>query len=209
MRDRVLDIAKGIGILLVMFAHINGGPVNRQIYLFHMPLYFYLAGAALNYSRGGFRLSQRIRTIVVPYFVFSLLSFLYWWQVESKLRPIHEDPIFNGWLGGLDSIAQQFANIFLSVSYKDAFLYNVVMWFLPCLFVLQEMYALLHRYARKYEGIIIVLLALIYFYLEPHVPNLPWCFEISVVALPVFWLGRLTFTRVRDANIILGGYLLL
>lgn len=52
MRDRSLDIMKGIGILLVVFAHVyhNSG----LIYLFHMPLFFILSGAAMTYSKSGF-----------------------------------------------------------------------------------------------------------------------------------------------------------
>lgn len=46
-RDKSLDIMKGIGILLVVFAHVyhNSG----IIYQFHMPLFFILSGAAMTY----------------------------------------------------------------------------------------------------------------------------------------------------------------
>lgn len=47
-RDSQLDILKGIGILLVVFAHVCH---SDFIYLFHMPLFFFLSGAALNYSK--------------------------------------------------------------------------------------------------------------------------------------------------------------
>lgn len=44
-RDSVIDIAKGIGIFLVVFGHVPL-PMDliTPIYLFHMPLFFFLSG---------------------------------------------------------------------------------------------------------------------------------------------------------------------
>lgn len=41
-----IDACKGIGILLVVLGHVtdSGGLLNRSIYLFHMPLFFFLSG---------------------------------------------------------------------------------------------------------------------------------------------------------------------
>lgn len=89
MRDRSLDIMKGIGILLVVFAHVyhNSG----LIYLFHMPLFFILSGAAMTYSKSGFSLKKKAKTLLIPYFLFSLLCFVYWALIESKFRPLPDD----------------------------------------------------------------------------------------------------------------------
>lgn len=45
-RDAVVDIAKGIGILLVVYGHLKN-PFNPFIYAFHMPLFFFLSGFLL------------------------------------------------------------------------------------------------------------------------------------------------------------------
>jgi fucose 4-O-acetylase-like acetyltransferase len=55
-RDDLLDITKGIGIMLVILGHIiQGNYINfdqniffRIIYSFHMPLFFFISGAVLN-----------------------------------------------------------------------------------------------------------------------------------------------------------------
>lgn len=40
-----LDIAKGIGIILVLVGHISkNDEINRFLYLFHMPLFFIISG---------------------------------------------------------------------------------------------------------------------------------------------------------------------
>ena len=51
MRDELLDVLKGLGIILVVFAHVNKGVPSQIVYLFHMPLFFFLAGSAHVYSK--------------------------------------------------------------------------------------------------------------------------------------------------------------
>lgn len=44
-RDLTIDIAKGICIFLVVLGHChNAGFIRHYIYLFHMPLFFFLSG---------------------------------------------------------------------------------------------------------------------------------------------------------------------
>lgn len=64
-RDPNLDIMKGIGILLVIFAHIfhNSG----IIYQFHMPLFFILSGAAMTYSSSRYSFKKKFKTLLIPY----------------------------------------------------------------------------------------------------------------------------------------------
>ena len=50
MRENNLDIAKGIGILLVVLAHVLQSKVETFIYIFHMPFFFFISGMTLYYS---------------------------------------------------------------------------------------------------------------------------------------------------------------
>lgn len=86
-----IDIARGIGILLVVYAHAARGlvlsavlpsqgwpiTVDTIIYAFHMPLFFVLAG--LNIERGVGRgrrdfIVNKLQTIAWPYFLWSLIQ---------------------------------------------------------------------------------------------------------------------------------------
>src|ERR1700722_19199016 len=83
-----VDTARGIGIFLVVFAHdlrglklIGRSPLATQVdqfvYAFHMPLFFFLAGLFATHSarRGAASLlSDKLRTIAYPYFLWSLLQ---------------------------------------------------------------------------------------------------------------------------------------
>lgn len=86
-----IDIARGIGIILVVYAHAARGlvlsavlpaggwsvDVDTVIYAFHMPLFFVLAG--LNIERSVARgrtafIVNKLETIVWPYFLWSLVQ---------------------------------------------------------------------------------------------------------------------------------------
>lgn len=51
-RETYIDIAKGIGIILVVIGHLHG--INHIIhdffYLFHMPLFFIISGYLYNHK---------------------------------------------------------------------------------------------------------------------------------------------------------------
>ncbi len=83
-----VDAARGIGIVLVVFAHdvrglelVGTSPlatrVDRLIYAFHMPLFFFLAGLFASQSvRRGARafVTDKLRVIAYPYLLWSLLQ---------------------------------------------------------------------------------------------------------------------------------------
>ncbi|HDZ1501741.1 TPA: acyltransferase, partial [Klebsiella pneumoniae] len=92
MRESWVDYAKGIGILLVVFGHVNRGLqaagiimpsklyhlVDSIIYSFHMPLFFFLSGLFFIKSiekKGKLLLFiDKFKTIAYPYLVWSLLQ---------------------------------------------------------------------------------------------------------------------------------------
>lgn len=93
-----LDIAKGIGIILVIMGHTIF-PVHEAISIFHMPLFFFLAGITLKvYPDFEQFLLRKIDRIFIPYVFFSLLS----WIVARIVG--YEGSIFNGPLWFLQSL---------------------------------------------------------------------------------------------------------
>lgn len=73
-----IDTAKGIGILLVIFAHINTGIVAKWIYSFHMPLFFFLSGYVFRVKDNfGLFFKKKVRSIIVPYFCLGVIMVLF------------------------------------------------------------------------------------------------------------------------------------
>ena len=184
-RDQRLDIMKGIGILLVVFAHVFHK--SGIIYQFHMPLFFILSGAAMIYSKSGFSLKKKAKSLLVPYFVFSLISFVYWALIESRFRPMHDVAIFDDGIG-LNVKLQQFANIFTAINCRSAFIYNIVLWFLPCLFMAELVYSKIKD--KKVEWAIDIACIIVCYVAVSSSNGLPWCLGEAVVAVPLLSLGN-------------------
>ena len=82
-----LDLAKGIGILIVMLGHFPfyGEPhISIQLYdfifSFHMPLFFIITGIIFGYSRKWEKQTfkelfiKKLKTIIYPYFMLSVIA---------------------------------------------------------------------------------------------------------------------------------------
>ena len=82
MKQRVgyFDIAKGIGIILVVAAHIEYMPLGLREYIvtFHMPAFFVISGMLMHLTKEAERkvkplLAHKSKRIFLPYLVFSLI----------------------------------------------------------------------------------------------------------------------------------------
>jgi fucose 4-O-acetylase-like acetyltransferase len=103
-----VDVARGVGIVLVVAGHVLGGlidagitpetdwfrPALLTIYLFHMPLFFFLSGLFIvaRIDRGQERFLREIaRGIVWPYFLWGLLQTLVAYLASNYTNtPIHD-----------------------------------------------------------------------------------------------------------------------
>lgn len=72
-RDTEIDVAKGIGILLVVACHANFAPLSPGRF-FHMPLFFFLTGYLSSFEAGlGKMIGRKLRSLYVPFVVTELL----------------------------------------------------------------------------------------------------------------------------------------
>ena len=65
------DIAKGIGIVLVVWGHSSlPFEFRKWVYSFHMPLFFILSGYFYKSQKYGFTdfFLRKLRTLIIPYF---------------------------------------------------------------------------------------------------------------------------------------------
>jgi polysaccharide biosynthesis protein PslL len=70
-----IDVARGIGISLVIFGHLNDGTFLRNwIYLFHMPFFFFLSGYLHKVTTDYFGfVDKKFKHLMVPYFSYLVL----------------------------------------------------------------------------------------------------------------------------------------
>jgi hypothetical protein len=98
-RIEALDIAKGIGIILVIIGHMSSSYLRDWIYSFHMPLFFILSGICFKTEKyPSFLpfLRQRVRTLAIPtlalYFIILLLETLTGikgFDLQQQLKGVH------------------------------------------------------------------------------------------------------------------------
>ncbi len=183
-----LDAAKGCGIIFVVMGHITTDPLlSRFISSFHMPLFFFLSGVAFNFARKEQFIRRHARSLLTPYFVFALLSFLYWFILERHFRPVNLDP------------ASAFLNIFFAQGGK--YIFNSVLWFLPCLFVVEAAFYLIHKKipskaATAAAALACLGLALVLSGAEPFTRfklpiRLPWLLDCALAGIFFYALGSL------------------
>lgn len=198
-RDVLIDITKGLGILLVVLAHTYSGGLQDIIYYFHMPLFFVLTGCALTYSKtNDIKWKRLFKGILVPYLVFSLFMFVYWSLIESKFRPIHDGNVIP-WLSNIISFkTQQFVNIFIAMDSQDAFIYDIVLWYLPCLLMCRILYSKINKTKYPLVGVTVLACAGIVLSNILNI-SLPWCLELSFVALPFIFLGHKFYTKLSES----------
>ena len=100
VRDTYIDIAKGIGMLLVIYGHLaeRSDFLRIIIYSFHMPLFFIISGYYFN-AQADFRavLKKGLKQIVAPAYLFLVLDFLLInHNDDQKLKNIVNSLIFRG-----------------------------------------------------------------------------------------------------------------
>ena len=74
-----VDIAKGIGIILVFLGHFNiPDTLRAEIYTFHIPLFFFLSGVVFNGHKPINRfLGDEAKRMIVPYYCWAFFYFVF------------------------------------------------------------------------------------------------------------------------------------
>lgn len=192
-----LDAMKGMGIILVALGHVSLiEPLNTVIYAFHMPLFFFISGYLFFFSRKERFIIRRLKSLLTPYFIFSLLSFCYWTFLERGLRGQTSIPVFDPLL-----------NIFTGQGGNEGYVFNVVMWFIPCMLTTQLVFYIGERFIQNryfLAAAVILLSAAGYLYSQFFSFRLPWCLDSMSMALPFYALGYMLAGKEKLSSVSKG-----
>ncbi|MFY9201664.1 MAG: acyltransferase family protein [Methanosarcina flavescens] len=193
MRLRWIDALKGIGIILVVFAH-HKLPVALDTYIFsfHMPLFFFISGLLFDFwkyaSSAANFVKKRFRSLIVPYFGFALLTCLFYLLLDTWYQP---------GITNIDFFKASPAENIHSIVYALGPLisYNPPLWFLTCLFITELLF---YGFAKRYytePGKLIFWLTAVgvmgYLY-SVYVPfRLPWNADVALTAVVFYGAGNL------------------
>ena len=187
-RVSYIDIAKAIGIFIVILGHVAsvGTPLKTFLYTFHMPLFFMLTGMTYKWPADGTwsstkkRIARNTGILLVPYILFAL--------IYSKLSFCNLAFIgYSSWhtlrmAGSLSSL-----------------------WFLMALFMSHVyLLALFKVLPKKYVGnpILLIITALLFLaigYLLPYGGKYgyPWMTNVAFVGAAFIFMGML-FRKLGD-----------
>ncbi len=148
-RISYLDMARGIGMVLVVMGHVTyiSPGVRHFITAFHMPLFFLISGMLLDIKKEeeksySWLFWKKLQRIMIPYVVFSMASF-----VMESVRV---------WAKGLDEW-----NVVLRQLFQSCCLQGVsTLWFLPAL-LMSELLFIGIRKKNNHIGTILVCLAIV------------------------------------------------
>lgn len=172
-----IDIAKGVGILLVLWAHLYVCDyVHSAIYLFHMPLFFFISGMFYRNPTGcKVYVQKTLRKYVYPY-AFFLLAFIPLTLILEVLE--------NG--GGKIEFVKMFS----------ATTTNKPLWFLMVLCAMNVIYSALHRLPAMRHAVCLLLFAAAY-YCVCYGVHVPPVFCRIGLSLLFYWLGHLYSSQSR------------
>ncbi len=189
-RKEYLDIAKGIGILLMVLAHcpLVYNPIKQWIYSFHMPLFFFVAGMVWNKSshekRGFFTwkfLYDKVLRLIIPCFIWGIVYLIIDAVMKRSFSPRYFAYLVYGSQAGFRKAGSLSS-----------------LWFLPCMFLSVCAFEIIQQTIAKLKrGIwvlccVSVVFAVIGLFL-PHLSNgYPWSLDVAFLGVAFMIWGYLT-----------------
>lgn len=187
------DIARGIGIILVVFAHTLVPKLREAftgvefvwifIYNFHMPLFFFVSGwlfekGIKRYTDKGRFIVGKARLLMLPYLVFSLFAYAIIF-VSMKIPALAS--VLSGGGYGSPTLKDMALGILFYLGHVDQHL-----WFVYSLFIVFTLNILLGR-VMKSKITLVVLLAL---YVSKAFVTYPAILDYTAADLVFFSLAR-------------------
>lgn len=200
-RYKYLDIARGIGLMLVIISHSCG--LSHYLINFYIPLFFLVSGYIYKEGRSyGENISRKAKRLLIPYFGYSALLFAFYAAIRRNASEILESAF---------GIVYSRYCLYDTTQFADnRYLFTVAngaMWYLTAFFAASLVYHLVIDRclaSKKFlAGCAAVLLAVTMALAELPI-LLPWSLDLACVGTLFLivgtFLGRAKFFE-RDWNI--------
>ncbi len=201
-----VDVAKGIGILLVIFAHVClKEPLLTVIYSFHMPFFFIMAGMMYNrekYTSFKAFMKSKVKSLVIPYLIFCLIGILYAATVTLAGCAMHKKTLYDLWVLLYRSL---YSVVWAPYSHRYFGSFNVPMWFVPCLLAVFILYYFASKYIKN-KWLLAGVAAVVSFagwlsessLIPVDFSFLPWNLGSALFSFGFFTFGNLISPYVRE-----------
>ncbi len=190
-----IDAAKIIAMFLIVLSHTIAYSEQLQwlykyVSSFHVVLFFTISGLTFytkKYHNYKEFFIKKFKSIMVPYFVFAVLFLIPLYMFgNSAAQDLGRTDIDIG-------VTKSIVGIFYGNGHDNYLRQNSALWFLPCLFVVENVYYFIEKLKTKKKYLIamigsLIIGALDYYFLPIR---LPWGLDIGFVMIFFFTIGKL------------------
>lgn len=192
-RLEYVDVAKFLGIVLVIFAHcLDGGQIRAMLYSFHLPLFFILNGITMRFRENenfGSYFTRKAKNYIIPMFFLGIILLI----VEGIQKQNHGQILSDTYM--LDGI------VYL-VEQKRAF----PIWFVGALFIADLLFYAVWKLGKNKllpMSVISSLCLCLAIYLNLEYQRwLPWNFDVAIFGVFFIYFGYMfshsSFTKIRN-----------
>lgn len=203
-RDSSIDIAKGIGIFLVVLGHTtDNNIIAKWLHSFHMPLFFFLSGLfhiqLENYKNF---LIKKVRGLLIPYFFFAIILFLFFIVISKNI----------GFSAGENlSIKENFIGIFIGCDILgfSQISWGGQLWFLLSLFIVSNVCYFIMKLKLMKQLLINVIFLYIGIKLLEFNIILPWNIISSIFMFNFYWIGVKVKYKIINEKISISKFFVL
>ena len=205
------DIVKGIGIILVVVGHFCWD-LTQFIYLFHLPLFFFVSGYLYNEEKYGdnpyLNVAARLKSSWMKYvLIFWVLIWTHNLWIDLKIAWVYPGTY------NIADIAREMVEALFGQGGES---FGITLWFVPVSVISTCLLGFVVSFSRKVEGVLqkknmkylvqfVILLGctVLGYYLEKTKVTLPAESQVSLVVMPFLWVGYL----LRNAKLDIKTYL--
>jgi len=188
-----VDIAKGFGMLLIIFGHCEIGRFRDIVFTFHVPLFFICSGFTLRVSQTAEEFKKNSKRA----FIYLMANAFGISLMETILKIVFV-PENRATVGALLHYLSERTLVFIGGSGAEitfgskTLTYVGVVWFLMALFWARTIFDLLQLICRK-KAVFYLMIAVISIggYILGHVQWLPMSIDVAFVIQPLFLFGHL------------------
>lgn len=193
-----IDIAKGLGIIMVIAGHTIALRYSQWLYAFHMPLFFFLSGLVYNqdkYNKYGCFVRTKAKQILLPWLIFFLVALIFCLVIPQ-------------WRENL-SIHQMLVELYTTNSNN---IQNSSIWYLICMFMVLNLFYFTNKIKRnKWTIVIFILIALSFLWLKKillisnnilELPGSRLPFKLDSALLALVFLASANWNKDRVKKII-------
>lgn len=145
VRNSTLDVAKGLGIWLVLIGHaalFGNQQLAKYIYAFHMPFFFMISGFFYKPKTIKETIKSNFNRLIIPYLIIGF----------SCAVPA---VIFGHTTSAMDFLRQAAGTVY-SVPRSDWTFYCTPIWFLTCLFCVEAIYSTLRDINTQIKHLVVL-----------------------------------------------------